>query len=71
MHPVMDASSPAHTTAKGEMKDWKGMFHPSALEHSPNEILGTERAKDLTKQVLESQKEKLGKMYDDVFRPQR
>ncbi len=68
MHPVMDRTSPAHTSENGEIKKWNGIFSLGALKHSPNEYLGSERVKNLTPKVLSSEKIILNYMYNKVFK---
>jgi len=67
MHAVMDSASPAHTDAEGNAREWRGFFHPSALEHSPNDLLGSERTQDISPEVFRSQKAILNGMYNSVF----
>ena len=71
MHLVMDKSSPAHTDKDGRAIPWDGILGAGATNHSSGKWYlpdGIERKRDLTPAILDSQKELLPKMYDEVFK---
>jgi RHS repeat-associated protein len=64
LHPIMDASSPQHTTPDGQPRLWEIW---KSYGHSPNEYMGYETAKDLTPAILDQQRGALNSAYDRVF----
>ena len=67
LHPIMDASSPMHTTADGQPRLWT----PSTmLGHSPfdcGRLCGGEQTRNLTPGILDQQRDALNTTYDRVF----
>src|SRR5205085_2267622 len=47
LHPLMDSSSPMHTDASGNPKEWAG-FLRSGWGHSPTDFIGKETSNQLT-----------------------
>jgi RHS repeat-associated protein len=67
LHPIMDSSSPLHTTPDGQPRLWSITEMFKYPLHSPNEIVGGETVRDLTPQILEQQRRALNAAYDRVF----
>jgi RHS repeat-associated protein len=67
LHPIMDASSPEHTTPDGQPRLWAPWSFPG---HSPADcplVCGSERVQDLTPAILNQQNTALNNAYDKVF----
>ena len=68
LHPIMDSSSPVHTTADGQPRLWarSTMF----AGHSPFDcglLCGSEQTRNLTPAILDQQRGALNTAYDRVF----
>jgi hypothetical protein len=67
LHPIMDASSPQHTTPDGQPRLWAFWTLPG---HSPADcgrLCGSEQTRDLTPAILSQQSDALNNAYDRVF----
>jgi RHS repeat-associated protein len=67
LHPIMDASSPLHTTPDGQPQLWTRGAMLVPPWHSPNELIGSETARSLTPAILDQQRGALSSAYDSVF----
>jgi hypothetical protein len=67
LHPIMDASSPLHTTPEGQPRLWSFGTALQPPWHSPNELVGSETASSLTRAILDQQRSALNNAYDRVF----
>lgn len=68
LHPIMDSSSPIHTTPDGQPRLWAPW---SFQEHSPADCMlcGSERVQDITPAIFDQQHRALNAAYDRVFGP--
>lgn len=64
-HPLMDSSSPHHVDEQGNPRVWRGLI--DAWGHSPPEFIGSETAKDLTREIIHNQQRQLNGLFDQVF----
>jgi len=64
MHPVMDFSSPMHTTQNDEPRVWNP-WNP--FGHSPTDWIGKETVSHLTPEILSEQSTLLNNAYNEVF----
>jgi RHS repeat-associated protein len=67
MHPMMDATSPAHTDANGNPIVWRGMFSWGALQHGPGLTGGIETVNHITSATLTTTDQTLYNAYSYVF----
>jgi RHS repeat-associated protein len=65
IHPVMDSSSPEHTDADGNPRQWRGL--EDAFGHSPIDWIGSETSRDISVDIYREQSETINEMYDYVF----
>jgi len=63
-HPIMDSSSPMHTTPDGQLRVWNPWW---PFGHSPNDSIGNETVSDLTPAILNQQSRLLSDVYNRIF----